>query len=405
MYNRYPAASSHSNVSYLVNGSVIDHQPVGLPPLYMQQQPQPHIQHHVYVQQPLQQSPLGLSQPIYLQQSSVQQHSSLGMSQPIYLQQPIQQPQQQPIYVQQHHVQAPVQQPPGLMQRRPSLGRPVTIIQKEEVQELEKLGEGAFGRVYKALWRGRVVAVKKITGQMDSVVMSEIEILWRLRHPNVAEMLGVIDTNAGGEISIVTEFYNSGSLYDLLHVKGVKLSLEEMVNIATDVAKAMTYLHDYHITHRDIKSQNILLQKEDTTSAIVADFGVAKMTSAQTVKLATQIGTPNWMAPEIVVLNAKKGYDNKVDVYSFGLVLFEMMTNTLPYAGLNAIQIGFCLSKGERPSKPKECARTPKELISLMTRCWAQEPEKRPSFDEVRGELKMIHNKYCAAKKRFSFSF
>jgi len=415
MYNRYQLSYSHNDISYLhVPGVGVRQQLHGSGGSYVQQPgggsyvQQPGIQYQspaVYVQQQPQQIqqipqqiPQQQPQQVYLQPQMIQQlHQPQAYhSPPVFLRQPQQQQQQQ------------IQQ-----QRRPSLGgmhgRPVTIIQKEEIHEMEKLGEGAFGRVYKAMWQGRIIAEKKITGQLDSVVMGEIEILWRLRHPNVAEMLGVVDTSTSGEICIITEFYNGGSLYDVLHGQKVQLSLEEIISYATDVAKAMTYLHDYHITHRDIKSQNILLQKDGTNaSAIVADFGVAKMTE-QTLKLATQIGTPNWMAPEIVVLNAKKGYDSKVDVYSFAMLLYEMMTNQIPFAGMNAIQIGFCLAKGERPAKPSISSRVPKELINLMTRCWSQEPEKRPSFDEIRGELKMIHTKHFSslipvAKKRFSFS-
>lgn len=200
-----------------------------------------------------------------------------------------------------------------------------------EIKLCEKIGSGSFGDVWRGEWAGIEVAVKKITKASitDKDIQSfrdEVDIMSKLRHPNVVQFLGAC---LSPEIMLVTEYASRGSLFGLLQNKNNQISWGQAVRISLDIAKGILYLHTRNppIVHRDIKSLNILVMRD--WKAVVADFGLTKIKKAG--YLDTYCGSPAWTAPEVL---RGQQYDESADVYSFGVVLWEILTRQAPYPGV-----------------------------------------------------------------------
>jgi serine/threonine protein kinase len=145
--------------------------------------------------------------------------------------------------------------------------------------------------------------------------------------------------------------------------------------IALDVARGMEYMHERAIIHRDLKSLNILLDSE--RRARICDFGLVRLKSL--APMTGLIGTPQWMAPEILMCSIY--YDGKVDVFSYGVVLWELLTNELPYPNVPLEKLGYLVVEQHlRPGIPHE---TPSDLAALITACWAGSPSDRPTFTQI----------------------
>jgi tRNA A-37 threonylcarbamoyl transferase component Bud32 len=245
-------------------------------------------------------------------------------------------------------------------------------IKHSELVFHEVLGKGFFGEVRRAQWRGIDVAVKviyrssfKSKNEMD-IFLREIEILSKLRHPKVILFLGAsLDTD---EKCIVCEFMRFGSLYDKLNHPQFRekyLKNYTLLKIATDIAQGMSYLHGIPILHRDLSSRNILL--DEKLNAKVADFGLSKIKEENT-NVSTTIGAVAWMAPEVI-----KGqpYTEKADVYSYGVVLWEMYTAEDPTPhNVSLLQLADMISnKGYRPPIPSDCPSSWKSLIEVRLFC------------------------------------
>mmetsp|Transcript_16077 Transcript_16077/g.24974 ORF Transcript_16077/g.24974 Transcript_16077/m.24974 type:complete len:174 (-) Transcript_16077:139-660(-) len=163
-----------------------------------------------------------------------------------------------------------------------------------------------------------------------------------LRHPNIAILMGVIPNIP--DIYIVFE-HVKGSLYDLLHMQRnqVELSVVEKLCIARDAAIAFEYMHQLGIVHRDIKSHNILVDQD--LHVKVCDFGLAKFTADLNKGSMQYAGTPTYMAPELF---QKRTYDQSVDTFAFGCLLWEIICRDIPLAGLDAQDISVQVIRGEK---------------------------------------------------------
>ncbi|CAK8561321.1 unnamed protein product [Lathyrus sativus] len=275
----------------------------------------------------------------------------------------------------------------------------VQVIKNEDLEELKELGSGTFGTVYHGKWRGTDVAIKRIkkscfTGRsseqerLTAEFWREADILSKLHHPNVVAFYGVVQDGPGGTMATVTEFMVDGSLRHVLLQKDRCLDRRKKLIIAMDAAFGMEYLHSKNIVHFDLKCDNLLVNLKDPLRPIckVGDFGLSKI-KRNTLITGGVRGTLPWMAPELLDGCSSK-VSEKVDVFSFGIVLWEILTGEEPYANmLYGAIIGGIVTDKLRPTIPSNCDL---EWRTLMEQCWAKDPVVRPSFTEIASRLRIM---------------
>eukprot|EP00250_Pteridium_aquilinum_P012325 c20659_g1_i2 orf=208-795(-) len=184
---------------------------------------------------------------------------------------------------------------------------------------------------------------------------------------------------------------SGGSIYDYLHKHKGVFTLAKLLKVAIDVSKGMDYLHQCNIIHRDLKAANLLMDEREVVK--VADFGVARV-QAQSGVMTAETGTYRWMAPEVI---EHLPYDCKADVFSFGIVLWELLTAKLPYDGLTPLQAAVgVVQKGLRPVIPQD---SHPRLAELLPRCWQQIPSERLEFSEITTILQDILREVSEAEK------
>ncbi|KAL3648566.1 hypothetical protein CASFOL_004969 [Castilleja foliolosa] len=257
----------------------------------------------------------------------------------------------------------------------------------------EQIGQGSCGTVYHALWYGSDVAVKIFSKQeySDDLIFSfrqEVSLIKRLRHPNILLFMGAVTSPQ--HLCIVTEFLPRGSLFRLLQRNTSKLEWRRRIHMALDIARGMNYLHHCNppIVHRDLKSSNLLVDKNWTVK--VGDFGLSRLKHETYLTTKTGKGTPQWMAPEVI---RNELSDEKADVYSFGVILWELVTQKIPWESLNSIQvIGAVGFMNERLDMPKDIDP---QWASIIESCWLSEPQCRPSFQELVEKLREMQRKYA----------
>ncbi|XP_058199792.1 uncharacterized protein LOC131314889 isoform X2 [Rhododendron vialii] len=273
------------------------------------------------------------------------------------------------------------------------------IIKNEDLEELRELGSGTFGTVYHGKWRGTDVAIKRIkkscfTGRsseqerLAAEFWHEADILSKLHHPNVVAFYGVVQDGPGGTLATVTEYMVNGSLRHVLVSKDRQLDRRKRLIIAMDAAFGMEYLHSKNIVHFDLKCDNLLVNLKDPSRPIckVGDFGLSKI-KRNTLVTGGVRGTLPWMAPELLNGSSSK-VSEKVDVFSFGIVLWEILTGEEPYANMHyGAIIGGIVNNTLRPPVPVYCDH---EWKLLMEQCWAPDPFVRPSFTEIAGRLRLM---------------
>ncbi|RID64322.1 hypothetical protein BRARA_E03266 [Brassica rapa] len=256
----------------------------------------------------------------------------------------------------------------------------------------EQIGQGSCGTVYHGLWFGSDVAVKVFSKQEYSkeIIQSfrqEVSLMRRLRHPNVLLFMGAVTSPP--RLCIVSEFLPRGSLFRLLQRNTSKLDWSRRINMAMDIARGMNYLHHCSppIIHRDLKSSNLLVDKNWTVK--VADFGLSRIKHETYLTSKSGKGTPQWMAPEVL---RNESADEKSDIYSFGVVLWELATEKIPWETLNSMQvIGAVGFMNQRLEIPKDIDPL---WIALMESCWHSDTKLRPTFRELMEKLRELQKKY-----------
>lgn len=254
----------------------------------------------------------------------------------------------------------------------------------------EKIGSGSFGTVHRAEWNGSDVAVKILMEQdfhaeRFKEFMREVAIMKHLRHPNIVLLMGAVTQPPN--LSIVTEYLSRGSLYRLLHRPGAKEVLDERrrLSMAYDVAKGMNYLHKRNppIVHRDLKSPNLLVDKKYTVK--VCDFGLSRLKANTFLSSKSAAGTPEWMAPEVL---RDEPSNEKSDIYSFGVIMWEIATLQQPWGNLNPAQVVAAVGfKHKRLEIPRNLNP---QIAAIIEACWANEPWKRPSFASIMDSLRSL---------------
>eukprot|EP00249_Psilotum_nudum_P020292 c27638_g4_i1 orf=496-1692(+) len=253
-----------------------------------------------------------------------------------------------------------------------------------------KIGQGAHGKVYEGRYHNMSVAVKVLRRaetpadqrKLEARFAREVEMMARVQHPNLVKFIGACKEPL---MAIASELLPGLTLRKhMLSVRPKQLELRIAISFALDIAQAMDCLHANGIIHRDLKPDNLLLTP-DMKSVKLVDFGLAREESVAEMMTA-ETGTYRWMAPELystVTLQQgnKKYYNKKVDVYSFGIVLWELLTNRMPFEGMSNLQAAYAAAfKNARPSLPDGL---PEDLVFILQSCWEEIPNNRPQFGQL----------------------
>ncbi|ELP90399.1 tyrosine protein kinase, putative [Entamoeba invadens IP1] len=262
----------------------------------------------------------------------------------------------------------------------------IEIVQNISTREIvceEIIGKGSFGDVWSATWKGQEIAVKLIPlekvqkGKLKQT-MKEVELMSSLRHPCVLQFFGSgMDEKF---LLIAMELMTNGTAREILDNSMIELYWEKRLRMLKDCASGMVYLHHCKppIIHRDLKTNNLLV--DDNWCVKVSDFGLSVPLYGEEINPTAICGTLSWMAPEALL---NKPYGTKIDVYSFGIVLWEFLTRKRPYGKMDPHEILTKVSqKGMRPDIPKDECEV-KGYVNFMQMCWEESPENRPTFDQI----------------------
>lgn len=264
----------------------------------------------------------------------------------------------------------------------------------EDLQLRREIGQGSYAVVYHGIWNASDVAVKVYfgNGYAEETLRNhkkEVDIMKRLRHPNVLLFMGAIYSQE--RHAIVTELLPRGSLFRTLHKNNQTLDIKRHLRMALDVARGMNYLHHRNppIVHRDLKSSNLLVDKNWNVK--VGDFGLSKLKDATLLTTKSGRGTPQWMAPEVL---RSEPSNEKSDVFSYGVVLWEIMTQSIPWKDLNSLQVvGIVGFMDRRLDLPEGLDP---HVASIINDCWQSDPEQRPSFEELVQRMMLIVSRVTA---------
>jgi len=255
-------------------------------------------------------------------------------------------------------------------------------IKYDELEFDELVSAGSAGEVYLGYYYGTPVAIKKLFAlppDQKHLVAREFGMMTEVNHPNIVQFLGICDHETG--VYLITEYVEHGDLFDLLIFGGQPINWKVKTKIALQVAQAVYYLHSRKIIHRDLKSQNVLIG--ENMKIKLCDLGLA--TLLENTKRMTVCGTNEWMAPEILM---EDNYGDKADVFSFGIVLTELITCQPPKKRDIQKMLAFDV-EGFMSELPSGC---PSEFAQLVVDCCKFKPGERPAFKDIVARLRKLLN-------------
>ncbi|XP_022917912.1 mitogen-activated protein kinase kinase kinase 13-B isoform X2 [Onthophagus taurus] len=245
----------------------------------------------------------------------------------------------------------------------------------ENISELSLLGAGGQGVVFYGKLNNEEVAVKKV----QDVKETDIRNLRKLNHPNIIKFKGVCTQKPC--YCIVMEYCPYGPLYNLLRNNSDCITPARVVDWSKQIAAGMQYLHAHKIIHRDLKSPNVLIGDERIIK--ISDFGTSRTWNEVSTKMSFG-GTVAWMAPEAI---KESPCSEKIDIWSFGVVLWELLTCEVPYKDMERSAIMYMVGMGKlKPPIPSTC---PEGFKLLMNMCWNYNPKDRPSFKLISSHLEI----------------
>ncbi len=277
---------------------------------------------------------------------------------------------------------------------RKGVHRPPWMLSNRQVRLKKKLGDGQFGEVWKGtLVRGneeRPVAIKKAKGKFTEEerdrLLNEAKLMLTYDQENVLKVYGVAATRM--PLMIVLELCVKGGLDDYVRKRGDKLDVGTRIRYCLEAARGMEYLASVDCVHGDLALRNCLIGADDKLK--ISDFGLSRkgafnlMESLKKGKLRLPV---KWTAPEAYV----QGFSSKTDVFSFGVLMWEVFANGKePWAQMDNRSVMRMVNEGKRMQAPSD---TPEEVVCLMRRCWGGDPERRPTFTEIRTMLAPIATK------------
>ncbi|XP_021824159.1 serine/threonine-protein kinase STY17-like [Prunus avium] len=276
---------------------------------------------------------------------------------------------------------------------------PSWLIDPSCVEIGPKITEGPRSTVFQGLYKSKPVAVKIIEPTKESTeskekFQREVILLAKVKHDNIVKFIGACFEPS---LMILTELMRGGTVQKhLRNIRPQTLDLKLSISFALDISRAMEYLHANGIIHRDLKPANLLLT-EDMKQIKLADFGHAREEIAGA--MTSEAGTYRWMAPELfhtepLPRGVKKQYDHKADVYSFSIVLWELLMNETPFRGRASIMAAYATAKAVRPSLDD----IPEKIIPLLESCWAHDPKTRPEFMEITDFLSNLFKELCSTE-------
>nr|CAB3266367.1 STE20-like serine/threonine-protein kinase [Phallusia mammillata] len=252
-------------------------------------------------------------------------------------------------------------------------------------EKIGELGDGAFGVVYKARNKvdGRLAAAKIVECRTEEDLEDfsvEINILASCDHPNIIKLLDAYYFEMN--LWVLIEFCDGGALDSIMVELERGLSEEQIKIVCKETCIALQYLHQHHVIHRDLKAGNILLTMKGGVK--LADFGVSAQNDRTMQKRDTFIGTPYWMAPEVIMCETFKDtpYNYAADIWSLGITLIELAQIEPPNHDLNPVRVLLRITKSDPPTLEAP-RRWSKDFADFLSRCLVKNPEKRASLTEL----------------------
>ncbi|XP_050207031.1 serine/threonine-protein kinase STY13-like [Mercurialis annua] len=293
-----------------------------------------------------------------------------------------------------------------------------SIIDPHKIVIKKFIARGTYGMVYEGLYNVKQVAVKLVDwgdetrlplphiASLRTAVKQEASVWYHLDHPNVSKLIGAVTDISEEELKgrcshsgmpmkmccFVTDYYPGGTLKSYLWKRKRRLPFKKFMQFALQLARGLSYLHSKNIVHRDVKTDNVLLDKNRTLK--ITDFGVSRIQALNPNEMTGGLGTFGYMAPEVF---CNKPYDKKSDVYSFGICLWEIYCCSPAYGSITFSKFTAVVYENLRPEIPRNC---PVSLVNLMRRCWETDPWRRPDMEEVVSILEAIHSTEVVGQKQ-----